>query len=151
MRRLAPLVLIALIALVSTGCSDDDDTDEGAAPSGSIVTTTTVRVLAADEIDDATPYCATWKEIRASGGPRTQGLSEEERVARRKAYYGSLLPLVERLLTQATDDIRPEVQRALDNTRDAATTGSFDSFGTPESKQGTQLLAQYALENCAKG
>ena len=149
MRTILSLLLVTVIAV---GCSDDGDDDRSAGATGASVTTsTTVRVLAADEIDDGTPYGATWKEIRSAGGAGTDGVSEEEAVTRRKAYYGRLLPIVERLLSHATDDVRAEVQRAVDNTRDAATTGSFESFRTPESKRGTQVLARYALDHCAGG
>lgn len=146
MPKLLPLVLI-VPALLLASCSSDD----GGEPAGvAISTTTTVRTLTADEIDDSTPYCATWKEIRSQGGAQTNGLPEDQAIARRKEYYGRLVPIVTRLLEQATPDIRPEVERALANTEDAAATGSFASFRTAASKAGTQKLAQYALDRCQK-
>jgi hypothetical protein len=152
MTGMRTILALLLVTALAAGCGDDGDDDPSeASPAGAVSTSTTVRVLAADEIDASTPYCATWREIRAAGGTDTEGLTDEQAVARRKEYYGALLPIVERLLSQASEEIRPEVQRALDNTRDAAATGSFESFRTPASKRGTQALAQYALDNCAKG
>src|SRR5687768_5422011 len=107
MRKLLPGLVVVAVAMGVVGCSDDDDGPD-AAPSGTVSTSTTVHVLSADEIDPSTPYCATWKEIRSAGGPQTEGLSDEDAAARRKHYYGSLVPLVERLLTQSTGDIRSE-------------------------------------------
>lgn len=154
MRKLFVLLLVP--ALLLAACSDDDgDAPDGlptatVAPDRTITTQPTIPALAPEEIDDSTPYCAVWKEIRSQGGPQTKGLSTEAAAARRKEYYGRLVPIATRLLDVAPAEIREEVVRALDNARDAATTGSRDSFSTDASQAGARILAQYALDHCRK-
>lgn len=156
MRKLALVLLAATLAF--TGCSSDDGDDAEAADTttsvpaeNQITTETTIRALKPEEIDTTrSPYCATWADIRSAGGPQTQGLDEAAATARRKEYYGSLLPKVEQLLTQAPDDIRSAVEIARDATRATSETGSFDPFRTEEAKESASDLAQYALDNCAK-
>jgi hypothetical protein len=159
--RLRNLLLpVLLAAVVLTGCGGGgSDEPDASGPTFTVSTTTpsmstetTVRSLSADEIDtSASPYCATWAEIRGAGGPKTQGLDEAAAAERRKTYYGQLLPTVERLLEQAPDEIEDAVQAARDQTQESATTGSFDPFRTPAAKQVAARLAQYALDHCAKG
>jgi hypothetical protein len=155
LRNLLPLLLLVAVAVAGCGGGSDDDAATGptfTAPPKQVQTTeTTVRPLAADEIDTtASPYCATWAEIRSAGGPQTQGMDEVAATARRKTNYGQLLPTVERLLEQAPDEIEDAVQTARDQTQESATTGSFEPFRTPKAKKVAAQLAQYALDHCAK-
>lgn len=150
MRKLVVLLLCCTVLVVA--CSDDDgEASPPTAPSGTITTEPTVPALDPEEIDvTRSPYCATWAEIRSQGGPRTEGMDEAAAVARRQEYYGSLLPIVDRLLEQSEEEIRDAVQVARNATSEVATTGAFDPFRTPEAKASTKELAQYAIDNCRK-
>ena len=150
MRRLAaalPLACLPLLLLSACG----DDGDEASKPGEAMSTTSTVPVLDADDIDRSkSPYCNTWADIRSQGGPDTGGMDDAAKVARRKEYYGGLLPLVERLLEQSTDEIRPAVEIALRATKESASTGSFEPFQADDAEQSGVDLRRYALENCSK-
>ena len=150
MRKLLPVVLCSVLLVV--GCGGDDDDDEATSPTsspGTITTESTIPALDPDEIDATkSPYCATWAEIRSQGGPRTEGMDDAAAAARRKEYYGTLLPIVDRLLEQSDDEIRDAVRVAREAASGAATTGSFEPFRTEEAKASAKRLAEYALDNC---
>lgn len=152
-RRFVALLLLPLLLLAA--CSDGDDDGDDATASSTTTsstssTSTTIATLDADEVDaDASPYCATWAEIRELGGPPLDGATEEERAADRKAHYAKLVPLAERLAEQADDEIAESVEFALAQVREVAETGSDEPFSRKGAQQHQQRLAAYAQEHCA--
>lgn len=148
MRKLIA-VLVALTFVVALGgCSDDDDPDESKESTTTVeetTTTTETPALDPDEIDTtASPYCATWAEIRAAGGPAS---NDAETI---KKHYGDLIPTVEKLLGQAPSKIKQSVQVALDSTRTVAASGSPDDYQRPEVQDAQRKLSDYAAANCKK-
>lgn len=147
MRKLIA-VLVALTFLVALGgCSDDDDPDESKESTTTVeetTTTTETPALDPDEIDTtASPYCATWAEIRGAGAPGTG-------VEAIKEHYGDLIPTVEKLLGQAPSKIKQSVQVALDATRTVAASGSLDDYQRSEVQDAQRKLSDYAAANCKK-
>lgn len=148
MRKLLTVLVVAL--LVVAACSSDDEEAPPEA-TGTIKVNPTIPVLEPDEIDrTASPYCDTWADLRSQDAPDVSDLDDETAAARRRAHYSALRPLVERLLSQSDDEIRGAVEVARTATGEAATTGSFEPFRTPEAKASTKQLAEYAHANCRR-
>jgi hypothetical protein len=140
-------VLAALTFMVAlAGCSDDDDSAENASDKEPATTTTTeTPALDPKDIDtEASPYCATWAEIRTAGGPASQ---DAETV---KKHYGDLIPTVEKLLKEAPGEIKSSVQVALDSTKSVAASGSLADYQRPEVQEAQRKLSDYAAANCKK-
>ena len=148
MRKLIAVLAALTFVVALGGCSDDDDSDESQESTTTVeetTTTTETPALDPDEIDTtASPYCATWAEIRAAGGPPT---NDAEAV---KKHYGALIPTVEKLLTQASGDIKSSVQVALDSTKSVAASGSLADYQRPEVQDAQRKLSDYAAASCKK-
>jgi hypothetical protein len=131
MRRRVLLVAVVL----SAGCGGSD----GA------TTTTTAAALAVDEIDvDASPYCAAWADVRASGSPpslSTIGLRE---------HYTKLVPVAERVLATSPEEVREANEVALDAIRRVAATGDASAFAEPDVRVARNDLAAHAARECRK-
>jgi hypothetical protein len=136
---------IAVLLLTGVACSDSSgDTESGE------TTTTSIRVLAADEVDGSrSPYCAVWKRLRAVVAPVIIGDTQKD-TETRKSYYADLVPLAQELVDEADGEIEADARKALAQVQEVASTGSEVPFTTPDAKALTKRLADYALENCAK-
>lgn len=155
MRKISLLIVALLLALAAFGCSSDDDGDDAAtrrstststteAANGATSTTET-PALDPDEVNtSASPYCATWGEIRTAGGPPSQD------AAAVKKHYGDLLPTVEKLLSQAPSSVKSAVRVALESTQKVAKSGNLQDFQTPEVQSAQRSLSDYAAKSCAK-
>lgn len=154
MRKLAAALVSVLALFALAGCSDDDDSSE-ASSSGSAseaeagderttTTSSTTPALDPDDIDaEASEYCGVWAELRSAPSPAGKPAEEI------KAHYADLVPVAERLVEAAEDDIRPAAEHALELTREVAESGDPGAFSTDEATETGELLAQYALEHCA--
>jgi hypothetical protein len=143
---------VALLLLLAVACSGSDSKDAASEKSTTTTstTTTTIKTLKGDEVDaKASPYCAAWADIRELGGPTLTGDSDKD-TAERKVHYAKLVPLAEKLVVAADDDIKADAQYALDQVREVARTGSDEAFLKPDASKKQQELAQYALDHCAK-
>lgn len=149
MRKLIVVVAALAFTVALVGCSDDDDSSDDASKKTTTTAdrtaTTETPALAPEDIDtEASPYCATWAEIRTAGGPASQ---DAETV---KKHYGDLIPTVEKLLGQAPSKIKQSVQVALDATRTVAASGSLDDYQRSEVQDAQRKLSDYAAANCKK-
>jgi hypothetical protein len=150
MRNLRVLFVALLVVSLTAACSSGGSsgvakktTTTTEAPGST--TTTETPALDPDQIDtNASPYCATWAEIRGAGAPKTQDADAV------KAHYAKLIPTVEKLLGQATSDIKPAVQVALDATRKVVASGSLDAFQGPGVQDAQRKLTDYSVAHCAK-
>jgi hypothetical protein len=150
MRKLVVL-FVALVLVGSTGCSSGSSSSSAAKKATTTttkpVTTTTTETpaLTPAQIDTkASPYCATWAEIRGAGTLKAQDADTV------KAYYSKLVPIVEKLLGQATSEIKASVQVALDATQKVAASGSLQDFQAPGVQDAQRKLTDYSVAHCAK-
>jgi hypothetical protein len=148
LRSSVALLLVLGLAACSGSDSKESAKDEDSTTTSS--TTTTIKNLDVDAIDvEASPYCKTWSEIRALGAPTITGDHDKD-VASRKAHYAKVVPLAERLVSQADKSIKPAAQYALDQVRAVAKDGSEVHFTDAAANARQQELAGYALEHCSK-
>lgn len=142
---------LALLLLIGVACSDDDGGEDAADKESTTTstTTTTIPTLEADDVNaDASPYCGTWAEIREIGGPAVTGNPETD-TENRKEHYAKLVPLAERLVEQADEEIKEQAEFALRQVREVAETGSDEAFLASDASKVQQELAAYAQEHCA--
>ncbi|MCU1374798.1 MAG: hypothetical protein JWO68_2084 [Actinomycetia bacterium] len=140
---------VALLLLLGVACSSGAK-ESAADKTTTSTTTTTIKTLKGDEVDvKASPYCATWAEIRTLGGPKLTG-DEAKDIEARKAHYAKLVPLAENLVSQAEASIKPAAQGALAQVRQVAKDGTDAPFIAKGATAMQQELAQYALDHCAK-
>jgi hypothetical protein len=146
MRKLIALIAALAFTFALVGCSDDDDSEKDASDKKPSTTTTTeTPALDPEDIDsEASPYCATWADIRGAGPLPS---NDAEAV---KKYYAQLVPKAEKLLTQAPSVIKASVEVALEATRKAASSGSLEDFDGEKVKDAQRKLADYAVANCQK-
>jgi hypothetical protein len=152
MRSLLRSAVALLLLLGVVACSGSDSKDEASSKKTTTTTstTTTIKTLDAKEVDaKASPYCATWADIRALGAAPLTGDAEKDTAAR-KAHYAKIVPLAEKLVAAADADIKADAQYALDQVREIARTGSDAAAQKPGASEKQQELAQYALDHCAK-
>lgn len=143
------LALTLTLGLVACSDSGDDDVAEETTTT-TTSTSTTIPPLAPEEIDtDASPYCATWAELRGVQPPAYSGNAEGDAVLRRE-HYAQLLPIAERLVEQAEPEIRSAAELALAQVREVAETGAVAPFTTEEAAERQQELAAYARDHCGK-
>jgi hypothetical protein len=132
MRR-PPVLLLATV--LAAGCGG----------SGEATTPTTAAALAVDEIDvDASPYCAAWAEIRATGSPPSLS------AVRLREHYTNLVPVAERVLATSPEEVREANEVALDAIRRVAATGDAAVFAEPGVRAARNDLAGYAARECRK-
>ena len=152
-RSLATTVaLVAVLGLAGCSSSGSDATAKTSTTTSAPTkqSTTTIEVLEAKDIDvNASPYCADWAQIRAVPYPKTTTRADLPDDAR-KAFYVKLTPLVEKLLADAPSSLKVTVQKALDQTHEAAKEGNVATFAAPEAQDTSKTLASYALKNCKR-
>lgn len=144
---------VALLLVLGVACSGSDSKEPSAKDEDrkpTTTTTTTIKTLKADQVDaKASPYCGVWAEIREFGGAAITGDQAKDTEAR-KAHYAKLVPLAEKLVATADDEIKADAQYALDQVREVARTGSDAPFQKVDASKKQQSLARYALDHCAK-
>lgn len=126
---------VLLLVALSAACGGPEDA----------ATTTTVAALAPDDVDaDASPYCAAWAAIRASGAPASLT------PVRLREHYTQLVPVAERVLAASPEEVREANEVALGAIREVAASGDPAVFAAPEVRRARNDLAAHADQECRR-
>lgn len=149
-RRTALFCAAALLGIVAAGCSSDDSADAGSTTTASTAGSTVADSAEATAAASTGDYCSASLELETAGMPDIDPstATPEEMTEAVKSYAHDLMPKAEAVVDNAPAEIEEPLGVLSDSLDQAASTGDYAAFESPEATAASATVHQYDLANC---